>query len=106
MATFDLNGNPYRVEAKWPAFKLAKNAARFSRDDALDTLSVRLAEQTNHPSGVADVKVDLAYEPSANGEFEPVVSMWTFPATSDANPALTQYSLASGLRTQAATTVE
>lgn len=98
MVTFDLLGNPFRIEAKWPQFKLSTVSELKSKEEALKVLETELVARSRSEVGVSHIELDLAYEAVQDGVFEPIISLWTFPGDGIGSPEEIQFSLVSGLR--------
>ena len=96
MVTFALDGTPYRIEAKWPPFKLSDATVLLTRAQALEFVRGKLSELANESIGVSNVAVSLTYQAGPSGAYEPIVSVWAFPGTDSGSPVLFRYSLVSG----------
>lgn len=97
MTTYDLTGNPFRIESRWPAFRVPKVGHLHTPNEAVEEISSVLANRFADSSTVGDVKAELAYHFREDGTFEPVLSVWVFSANGVGFPDHVEYSLVRGI---------
>jgi hypothetical protein len=100
MATYGLDGTPFRVEVRWPDFALKPADQLRDRDQVLSDLATFLGRLLERGQSMSEVLAELNYRFDENTrEFEPVVSI--SPVRSEAQeegPLETfEYSLIDGL---------
>ena len=97
MTTFDLTGNLFRAEMRWPEFKLDQDANLIPKEQIIGALAKKMA--TNFPNSDTVNEFKSAIEYQFNEEtlfFEPVLFVYAVENGS-LSPLALRYSLTNGL---------
>lgn len=99
MATYNLDGKPFRVEANWPPFNLSKKANDLlERDSAVKELAEKIVQEYLSLDNIKEMDSQLVYKyDKYNYVYEPVVFVSIRPTNDENGPHVIEYSLIEGL---------
>lgn len=95
LATYTGDGEVSRAEVRWPAFNLEVVDGLATPDEAAGRLAEALAEPFAVPTATPRLESELAYELNEQGNYEPVLRVWSFDPVEGGEPELMELWLAS-----------
>jgi len=97
MATYDLTGKLFRLELRWPTFKLPENVELIDREQAISEIAAKLAEESPAPEESLEVRTELMYAFDEEAAvFSPTLFIYRF-VKGEPLPSVRKYSLVDGL---------
>ncbi len=98
MATYALDGTPFRVEANWPPFRLkAGTTELIDRETVINELSVKISDNHKALKESDELRSQLVYKYDEEAlEYEPVLFLHILDPSEEREPAAYEYSLING----------